>query len=161
MVRHEQPAHDLALHDVPLHDLGHIGFRADPVPDTFRIDHDTGAHLAMVEAAGLVRAHESFEIQPFRFALEMSVEFLRSQVRATATWIVLGALVDADENMTLKRWHGAIALGRHGGRIEPPHQKPDVIACKQRRLSLRGIQNGHDFPQPHGRAAQLVTLGEF
>jgi len=121
MVRHEQPGHDLALYDVPLHDLGHIGFRADPVPDTFRINHDTGAHLAMVKAAGLVRAHEPFEIQPFRFALEMSVEFLRSQVCATAAWIALGALIDADENMTLKRWHGAIALRRHGGRIESFH----------------------------------------
>ena len=161
MIGHDETGHNLALDDVALHDFRHVGFVGDPVPDSFRVDDDAGSHRTMVEATGFICPHQPFEIQTFRFALEMGVEFFRSPVGAAAARIVLGPLIDADENMTLKRWHGAIALGRHGGRIEPPHQKPDVVACKQRRLSLRGIQNDHDFPQPHGRAAQLVALGEF
>ncbi len=105
MVRHEQSGYNLALNDMPLHDLGHIGFCAHPVPDPFRIDDDAGPHVAMVEASSLVCADGPFEIQPFRFTLEMGVELFRTQVRAAAARIVLGALVGADKDMTLEWRH--------------------------------------------------------
>ncbi len=161
MIGHDETGHDLALDDVVLHDFGYVGFGLDLIPHAFGIDHDTRPLGAMIEAPGFIGAYDVFQVQPLRFLLEVGVEGFRSKLGTTPTGIVGAPLVCTDENMTLKRWHGAITLGRHGDRIEPPHQKPDVIACKQRRLSLRGIQNGHDFPQPHGRAAKLVALGEF
>lgn len=105
MVRHEQSGDNLALDDMPFHDLGHIGFRPHPVPDAFRVDDDAGPHLAMVEASSLVGADGPFEIQPFGLTLEMGVELLGAQVRATAARIILGALVGADKDMTLEWWH--------------------------------------------------------
>lgn len=158
MVGHEQSGHDLTLHDMPFHDLGHIGLRADPIPDSLRVDDHAGSHLAMVEAAGLVCADDSFEVQPFRFILEMGVELFRAQIGAAAARIVFGALVGADKDMTLKWRHG---LGRHRGRVEAFHQEPHVLSCEQRRWFLRGVQNGHDLPQPNGCAEKLVALGEF
>ena len=74
MVRHEQPGDDLTVHHVPFHDFRDIGFVAYPVPDSFRIDHDAGTQVAMVEAPGFVRAHQPLQIETFRFALEMGVE---------------------------------------------------------------------------------------
>lgn len=105
MVRHEQSGDNLALDDMPFHDLGHIGFRAHPVPDPIRVDDDAGPHFAMVEASGLVGADGPFEIQPFGFTLEMGVELFGAQVRAAAARIILGALVGADKDMTLEWWH--------------------------------------------------------
>ena len=74
MVRHEQPGDDLALDHVPFHDFRDIGFIADPVPDSFRIDDHAGTQVAMVEAPGFVRAHQPFQVQAFGFALEMGVK---------------------------------------------------------------------------------------
>lgn len=108
MVRHEQAGDDLALDDMPFHDLGHIGFRAYPVPDPFRIDDDARPHFAMVEASGLVGADSSFEIQPLGFALEMGVELFRTQIGTAAARIVLGTLVGANKDMTLKWRHGQL-----------------------------------------------------
>ncbi|MBH0188914.1 MAG: squalene/phytoene synthase family protein [Nitrospira sp.] len=76
-----------------------------PVPDPFRVDDDTGSHFAMVEASGLVGADGPFEVQPFRFTLEMGVELFGSQVRAATARIILGALVGADKDMTLEWRH--------------------------------------------------------
>lgn len=131
MIRHQQPGHDLALEDMPLHDLGHIGFRADPVPDPFRIDDDTGAHVTMVEASGFVGAHDAFQIQPFGFTFKVGVEFVRSQVGAAAAGVVFRPLVGTNENMALKWRHGVIGLYRHGGRVEPFHQQSDILPGEQ------------------------------
>ena len=75
MVRHEQPGDNLTLYHVPFHDFRDIGFVADPVPDSFRIDDDAGTQVAMVEAPGFVRADQPFQVQALGFALEMGVEF--------------------------------------------------------------------------------------
>ena len=60
MVRHKQPGDDLTLHDMAFHDLCHISFCADPVPDPFRVNDHAGSQFAMVQAAGLIRAHKPF-----------------------------------------------------------------------------------------------------
>lgn len=74
MVRHEQSGDHLTLYDMPFHDLCHVSFRADPVPDPFRIDDHAGSQFAMVQAAGLVCAHNPFEIQAFGLTLKVSME---------------------------------------------------------------------------------------
>ena len=74
MIRHEQTGHDFALQNMPFHDFRNIGFVAYPVPDSFRINHDAGTQVAMVEAPRFVRAHQPLQVQAFRFALEMGVE---------------------------------------------------------------------------------------
>jgi hypothetical protein len=112
VIGHDETGHDLTLDDMALHDFRHVGFVADPVPDTFRIDHDTGSHRTMVEATGFICPHQPFEIQTFRFALEMGVEFFRSPVGAAAARIILGPLIDADENVTLEWRHESPCLVR-------------------------------------------------
>lgn len=161
MIRHQQSGHDLALDDVSLHDFGDISFRADPVPDSFRINNNAGPHFAMVKAAGLVGSHEPLQIQPFCFALEMSMELFRPQVRATASGITFGSLVDADKNMSLKWRHGKSKLDRHGGRIEPLHQQPDILTGKQWRRFLRRVQNGHHFSKSDGGPEKFIAFGQF
>ncbi len=105
MIGHEQSCDDLALHDVSFHDLRHIGFCADPIPHTFGIDHDAGSEFAMVKATSLIRADHPFEIQSLGFALKMGVQFFRAEFGTAPSWIVVGALVCTDEDMSLKRWH--------------------------------------------------------
>lgn len=78
MIGHEQAGDDFALEDMSFHNLRHVGFCADPVPYTLGIDYDTRAKLAMVEAAGFIGTHNTFEIQPFRFALKVGVKRFRS-----------------------------------------------------------------------------------
>ena len=75
MVWHEQSSDDLALQNMPFHDLCDVSFCTHPVPHSLRIDHDTWAELTMIEATGLVCSDETFEIQPFRFALEVRMKF--------------------------------------------------------------------------------------
>ena len=118
MIRHQQSGHDLTFHDVTFHNLGDIGFVADPVPDAFRVNNHTWPHRTMIEAPGLICAHQPFQIKPFGLALEMSVELFRSQVCAATARVVFRALVDADENVTLERGHMAIELGGHGRGVE-------------------------------------------
>jgi hypothetical protein len=72
----------------------------------------------MIEAPGLIRTHQTFQIKPFGLALEMSVELFGSQVCAAAARVVFRALVDADENVTPERRHMAIELGGHGRGVE-------------------------------------------
>src|SRR5215831_8956616 len=118
MVRHQQSGHDLTFYDVTFHDLGDIGFVADPVPDAFRVNNHTWPHRTMIEAPGLICAHQTFQIKPLGLALEMSVELFRTQVCAATARVVFRALVDADENVTLERGHMAIELGGHGRGVE-------------------------------------------
>ena len=102
MVRHEQSSDDFAVQHVPLHDLGDIVLCTDPVPHAFRIDDDTWAEVTMIEATGFVCSDTPFEIYPLCFALEVCMKFFRTQVRATAAWIVFGTLIRTDEDMSLK-----------------------------------------------------------
>ena len=148
MVRHEQAGDDLAVQDVPFHDLRDIGFGADPVPDSFGIDHDTGAQLAMVEAAGFIRADEPFEIQPLRFSLEMGVKPFRAQIGATAARVVFRALVRADEDMPLEWWHAIGQLDRHGDGIEAFHQERHIVAAQNGDWPCAPLKIAHDFLQP-------------
>lgn len=78
MFGHEQPGDDFTLHHMPFHDLSHIGLRADPIPNSFGIDHHAGTEVTMVQATGLIGADNALEIESFGFAFEMSMKFFRT-----------------------------------------------------------------------------------
>jgi hypothetical protein len=45
---------------MPFHDLRDIGFCADPIPNSFGIDHHAGTEGTMVQATGLIGADNAF-----------------------------------------------------------------------------------------------------
>lgn len=93
---------------MPFHDLCDIGFSADPVPYSLRIDHHAGAEVTMVEAAGLISTDNVLEIKSLSFTFEVRVKFLRPKFCTTTAWIILWALVGADKDMSLKCRHWGI-----------------------------------------------------
>ena len=105
MTRHQETLDDLALHDVALHDLGHVGFRAHPVPDALWVDHDARSVLAMVQASGFVGPHGALQPEPVYLLLKESLEPLGYVVGAAPAWVPLGPLVDTDENVMLEAGH--------------------------------------------------------
>ena len=84
MIGHDETGHDLPLMTWRSMISVTSASVGDPVPDSFRVDDDAGSHRTMVEATGFICPHQSFEIQTFRFALEMGVEFFRSPVRRSS-----------------------------------------------------------------------------
>jgi len=83
-------------------DLIHIFDLHKAVPDGLGIDHDDGAVLALVEAAGLVGADEMLETRFFDGVLESGFELLAATGKAARTGGVLVALVGADKKVMLK-----------------------------------------------------------
>lgn len=76
----------------------------------------------MIQATGLIGADKAFEIESFGFILEMGMKFFCPQVRTTASWVVLRALVGTDKDVSLKGRHQAVSLDRHGECIELFHE---------------------------------------
>ena len=107
MVGHEQARHHLAIHDVPLHNFRHIGIGLYAVPDTFRVNHHAGTESAMIEAAGLVRAHDVLEVETLGFLFETGMNRLGSEFGAASAWVIRASLIDTDENMSLERGQGS------------------------------------------------------
>lgn len=128
MIRHQQPSYEFTFKDMAFHDLGNIGLSAHPIPDSFRVDHDTGTELTVIEAPGLVRAYQTLEVEAFSFALEMRVEPSRSQIRTAATRVIFRTFVDANENMSLKGRHIPVELGRHGGGAQTVDEERDIAS---------------------------------
>src|SRR5690349_1083007 len=91
--------------EVLRHDLGHVGGRHVPVPDLFGIDHDRHALRALVEAAGLVRAHDALHAGLVQLLLEGLDDLLRAARRAAAALVGGIALVGADEDVALELRH--------------------------------------------------------
>jgi hypothetical protein len=108
---------------MPFHDLGDIRLCADPIPDSFGIDHHAGTEVAMVQAAGLIGANKALEIESFGFTLEMGMKFFCTQIRATAPWVVLRTLVGADKDVSLKGRHQAVSLDGNGECIKLFHEE--------------------------------------
>lgn len=83
-------------------DFMHIFDLYKAVPDSLGIDHDDGAVLALVEAAGLVGTDQMLEARIFDGVLESGFELLAATGKATRTGGVLVALVGADKEVMLK-----------------------------------------------------------
>jgi hypothetical protein len=62
MIWHDQARDDFAPYDVAFHNFGDVSVRFHGVPDTLGVDDHTGALGAMVEATGLIRTHDIFEV---------------------------------------------------------------------------------------------------
>src|SRR5262245_9678773 len=131
MVGHEQAGHDFTVHNVPFHDFRHVGIGFHTVPDTFRVNHHAGTECAMVETAGLVRAHDVLEIQTLCLLLETVMERLRSKLGATPSGVVRTSLVDADENMSFESGQGSPTIRPASwsfgtGRSVASHRRPSI-----------------------------------
>jgi len=129
MVRHQQPLDDLALYDMAFHDFRHVRFVADPVPHALRIDDHAGAEVAMVQASGLVGAHDALQIEAFDFLLEKSMQAFRATGGAAAARVVRRPLVDTDKNVAFERGHGpspGLCRGGPGLRLHPLQQGGDI-----------------------------------
>ena len=99
MIWHQQPLHDLAFHDMAFHDFCDIGFTPDPVPDTLRVDDHARPKLAMIQAAGFVRADAPFQAQPFHLFFKEGVQPFGPLIGAAPAWVAFGSLIDTDKNM--------------------------------------------------------------
>lgn len=96
----------------------------------------------MIETAGLIRANKAFEVEAFRFALEVGVQPFRAPVGAAAARIIFGPLIDAHEDVPLEGGHD-VTLIRSGaqGRLEAVHQIFDFRCIEQRRRSLDAVED--------------------
>src|SRR5579871_4220149 len=107
LVGEAQTLDRLAADDVRLDDFVDIGLGDMAVPDGVGIDHDVGPVLTLIEAAGLVGAHATFESTLGQLLLE---EFLQpgfgERIAASAR-MACRALVPADEDMLFELRHQA------------------------------------------------------
>jgi hypothetical protein len=78
------------------------------VPDRFGIDDDDGAVLALVEAAGFVRADVVLEAGFLDGVLESCFKLFASLGKATGTGGGFVALVGADEDVVVEFWQSVI-----------------------------------------------------
>src|ERR1035437_7702952 len=76
------------------------------VPDRFRIDHDHGAVLTLVQAAGFVDAHATAQAGGFGPPLEFGVQIAGSIGGAGGTRCALGARLVANKDVAFKGGHG-------------------------------------------------------
>jgi len=81
------------------------------VPYGFGIDHDHGAVLALVQAAGFVDADPAAQAGSFGALLEFSVQIAGSIGGAGGTGCAFGARVVADKDVALKGGHGLAPVG--------------------------------------------------
>lgn len=99
MTRHQKPFDDFTLENVSLHQFRHIGFRADPIPGAFGIDHHAGSIFAMIQAAGLIGPNRTFDTQPFDLFFKEGMQTFGSAFGTAPARVALGPLIDADKNM--------------------------------------------------------------
>lgn len=99
MTRHQKPFDDFTLENVSLHQFRHIGFRADPIPGAFGIDHHAGSIFAMIQAAGLIGPNRTFDTQPFDLFFKEGMQTFGPAFGTAPARVALGPLIDADKNM--------------------------------------------------------------
>src|SRR5262245_31572342 len=102
-----------------LDDLVDVGAVDVGVPDRLRVDHDAGSFLAPVQATRLVDAHlaGTGEAQLLHALLGVVAHVLRALVGAAG--LAVGALVAAEEDVSLVVAHAGNAEGRPGAAIIP------------------------------------------
>jgi hypothetical protein len=78
----------------------------DPaVPDSFRIDHDVGAMLALIQASRSVGPHPAFQSHGVQLLLETPLQFPLPAGIARPPRMVCRPLVCTDENVLFKLRH--------------------------------------------------------
>src|SRR4029453_4162680 len=91
-----------AAQDVAVDDLGDVGNLHVPIPHRLGVDDDVGAVLALVEAAGGVRAHRRLEVPAGDLVLEALAEGCRAVGVAASARMAGVARVGADEDVVLE-----------------------------------------------------------
>ena len=109
LVRQHQPLDRLAADQCYLDELRHVGERHVPVPDLLGIDDDGHALLALIEAAGVVRADDLAEAARGQLLLQLVADLAAAAGLAGALRVTFGTFVDADEDVSLKTRHLAEA----------------------------------------------------
>ena len=88
-------------------DFVDVGFGHVAIPDGFRVDHEIGAVLALIETALLVGPDPAFETALGQFLFEELLQPGLSEWIAAAPRMPLRTLVAADENVVFEIGHGA------------------------------------------------------
>jgi hypothetical protein len=91
------------------------------VPDGLGIDHDDGAVLALIEAAGLVGTDEMLEARIFDGVLERGFELFAAAGKAAWAGRVLVTLVGANKEVMLKfrQWLSSLPFALCGLDVRP------------------------------------------
>jgi hypothetical protein len=98
-----KPLHRAAAYEVLVDDLGGV-FRPDvAVPDGLRVDDNSGAMLALIQAAGLVNADARAEVGGLDKLLDGCMEFGLTVGVAGGARCILGAGIGADKYVSFKR----------------------------------------------------------
>jgi hypothetical protein len=99
MTRHQKAFDYFTLENVSFHQFGHIGFRADPIPGAFGIDHHARPIFAMVQAAGLIGPNRSFDAKPLDLFFKEGMQPFGSLIGTAPARVAFGPLIDTDKNM--------------------------------------------------------------
>jgi hypothetical protein len=100
-----QPFDGTAVEEMLGDDLLDVFDVDEAVPDGLGIDHDDGAMLALVEAAGFVGPDMVFEASVFDGVLEGGFELFASVGKATGAGGAFVALVGADKDVMIEFRH--------------------------------------------------------
>jgi len=101
----EQALDDFATDEVLVDDLGDIRNGHAAVPDLLRVDDDADSMLALVEAAGVIRADDLRDAALLQLGLELVAYLDATFGFATSLRVVGGTFIDADEYVALKTGH--------------------------------------------------------
>ena len=100
-----EPLHWSPAHNVRFHNLVDIGHGHAAIPDSFGINHHIGPVLALVEAAGLVRAYSSLQPPLCQFLLESLLQLGLADGIATSSRMSGRTDVSAHKNVALELGH--------------------------------------------------------
>src|SRR5262249_6272071 len=105
LVGDQQVLENLAADDCFVDDPWHIRELHAAVPDRLRVDDNSWAQFALVEATGLIGPDRSAEPALLNFALEGAAQRFPAVGVAAPPWISRFAAVTADDNMVGERGH--------------------------------------------------------
>ncbi len=133
-----------------LDDLVHVLWFDSAVPDALGIDDDRDAEGARVQTSSRVGPDPTSEASSRELRLEYGMNLLRALESTATLRIILGASIDADENVSfIRRWHVStlkpIALAaqkRVVGRTDIAHSKHSLEDCKIRSVTDSKVLEG-------------------
>jgi hypothetical protein len=119
-VGQSEPLDGAAGNQMLANDFGGVFGLNVAVPDGFRIDHDGGTMLALVEAAGLVDAYRAVEPGSFQVHLELRKKVAFTVLGAGRARRAFRADVMTDKYMAFKGCQTGISSSSHGTAQAPP-----------------------------------------
>ena len=111
MTGHQEPFDDFALENVALHQFRHIGFRADPIPGAFGVNHHARPIFTVIQTAGLIGPDGAFDPQPLHLFFKEGVQPLGSLIGTASPRVAFRSLIDTDKNMMGESRHESTLHG--------------------------------------------------